>query len=196
MKKWKMKREDGKSNKSYTKKKREIRNKYFKSKSIKSNRKNQVKKWIPYKAETNYNKRLSNISNNTSLGSLNKPPMFHYQKFKNKIKNQKKSKSKSKTSSKINKNTKSKSIQLYTNRKKELDKSVQSQMKKSKTYKSKKKKSKTKSKKRSKSKKLILKQNKNVKNKRTYTNKFESTKKAFEYAKDKLLNKTGSRRYW
>ena len=165
MKKWKEER-------SQAKKKSIPRNRshFGKSKSTKTYSRAKVNQWAYQRNQKlKFIKGLSSISNDSTLGSLNKPPEMNF------IKNGKPKNS----------------ISLYKKRNQSKAKSVKPSTKErnKKVFKV------------SKSRKSKIKKNKigkvKRKEKRTYTNKFESTKMAFEYVKGKKKKKNISNRsYW
>jgi hypothetical protein len=179
MKKWKEKRkqEQSRSNHSLPKK-YDRRSGYGQSKSTKTYSRNKVNQWAYYRTNGKNVKELSTMSNNSSLGSLNKPPLINFKRNqmpKDSISLYKKKKQ-----------SKSKSVKIST---KEVKKKI-------KIPKSKKSKSRAR-------KKIVDKRNKSRKgskgskgSKRTYTNKFESTKIAFQYVKDKKKRNISSQYYW
>lgn len=168
MKKWKEKRviERNQSLSKTPKTKKSCR-----SRSIQTYSRPKVNQWAPFKTQGKPSEANPSVSDNSSLGSLNKPPMILFNK------NQ----------------TPKDSLLHYKRRKKMKVKSVKSHAKEVKNILKKHKKKKF----GGEVKKQEKKPKKKVKNqKRTYTNKFESTKKAFEYAKNKRKKKGSDKPSW
>lgn len=168
MKKWKEKRVIER-NQSLSKKLRA--KKPPRSKSIQTFSRAKVNQWAPFKTQAEPKGAVASESDNSSLGSLNKPPLILFKK---------------------NQMPKD-SISLYKRRKKVKVKSVKSHAKEVKNILKKHKKNKFEGEVKKKQRR-VRKKSKNQK--RTYTNKFESTKKAFEYAKNKRLRKGSKKPTW
>ena len=148
MKKWKEKQFDKSPSESRFAKKNTKKSGKSKSRSVKTYSRKKVNQWGTSKTDRKFAKGLSTLSNDSSLGSLNRPPVST--KLKKKAKNSVSLYKKRKVSNTKSVKKKAKAVKKGGNRKKKIESNKQI------------------------SNKAII-----QKHKKMFTNKFDSTKKAF-----------------